>query len=161
MAIVSIIAAMDENRVIGKDNKLPWYIPEDFKWFKEKTAGKPVIMGRKTHESIGKKLPGRLNIVVTKDKGYESPCKNIHVYNSLENVIDEHDALDELMVIGWAEIYSAALPIVDRMYITKILTHFDGDTYFPKYNEKEWNIKERNMSSNKDYLFEFIIMERK
>ena len=100
MAIVSIIAAMDENRVIGKDNKLPWYIPEDFKWFKEKTAGKPVIMGRKTHESIGKKLPGRLNIVVTKDKGYESPCKNIHVYNSLENVIDEHDALDELMVIG-------------------------------------------------------------
>ena len=71
MAIVSIIAAMDENRVIGKDNKLPWYIPEDFKWFKEKTAGKPVIMGRKTHESIGKKLPGRLNLVITKDKGYE------------------------------------------------------------------------------------------
>ena len=160
MAIISIIAAMDENRVIGKDNKLPWYIPEDFKWFKEKTAGKPVIMGRKTHESIGKNLPGRLNLVITRDKEYKSPYKNIYVYNSLENVMDENDALDELMVIGGTEIFSVMLPIANRMYITKIFTQFDGDTYFPKYNEKEWDIKERNMSSNKDYLFEFIIMER-
>jgi len=160
MVIISIIAAMDKNGVIGKDNKLPWHIPEDFKWFKEKTMRKPVIMGRKTHESIGKHLPGRLNLVITKDKEYKSPCNNVYIYNSLEDIISEYSELYELMIIGGAELYTSAFSFVKKMYITKIHAEFEGDTYFPEFDQSKWIIKESSKVQNKDYLVEFQIMER-
>jgi len=160
MAIISIIAAMDEGGLIGKDNKMPWYIPEDLAWFKEKTRNKPVIMGRKTHESIGKKLPGRLNVVITRDKGYQSPHKCVYTYNSLVDAINDYSGLNELMIIGGAELYTSAFSFVDKMYLTRIFARFEGDTYFPDYNEDEWKKTYKNISSNKQYMFEFSIRER-
>jgi len=160
MATISIIAAVDKNGVIGKDNKLPWHIPEDLAWFKANTMNKPIIMGRKTHESIGKRLPGRLNLVISNNRGYASPHKHVYVYNSLVDAISDYEELNELMIIGGAELYTSAFSFVDRLYLTKIHAQFDGDTYFPEYNEIEWEIKESNIVSNQDYEVEFLIMER-
>ncbi len=161
MAIISVIAAMSENRVIGKDNKLPWYIPEDLAWFKEKTRGKPVIMGRKTHESIGKKLPGRLNIVISRDKDYVSSCKYVYIHNSLEDAIKKYEGLDELMIIGGSELYKVAIPLADRMYLTRIGASFEGDTFFPEYDESEWEEKEHIIKGTMEYMLHFHVLERK
>jgi len=161
MATISIIVAMSNNRVIGKNDKLPWYIPEDLQWFKDNTMNKPVIMGRKTHESIGKKLPGRLNIVVSRNKDYEPINDLVRVYSSLEDVIVEHEGMCELFVIGGAEIYKEVLPYTDKMYITRIAADIEGDTFFPEYNEDEWNTVSSKYTGNKNYFFEFKILERK
>lgn len=161
MAIISVIAAMSENRVIGKDNKLPWYIPEDLAWFKEKTKGKPVIMGRKTHESIGRKLPGRLNLVISRDKGYVSSVKYVYTYNSLEDIIEEYEGMSELFIIGGSEIYKKAIPLADKMYLTKISANFEGDTFFPEYDESEWEKKEHIIKGTKKYMLHFYTLERK
>jgi len=161
MAIISVIAAMSENRVIGKDNKLPWYIPEDLAWFKEKTRGKPVIMGRKTHESIGKKLPGRLNIVISRDKDYISTIKYVYTYNSLEDAIKKYEGLDELMIIGGSELYKVAIPLADRMYLTRIGASFEGDTFFPAYDESKWEEKEHIIKGTMEYMLHFHVLERK
>lgn len=160
MAIISIIAAMSENRAIGKDNKLPWYIPEDLAWFKEKTRGKPVIMGRKTHESIGKRLPGRLNIVISRDKDYVSPIKYVYKHNSLEDAIKKHEGLYELMIIGGSELYKAAIPLANRMYLTRICANFEGDTFFPEYDESEWEEKEHIIKGTMKYMLHFHVLER-
>ena len=132
MATISIIAAMSNNRVIGRDNKLPWYIPEDLQWFKQNTMNKPVIMGRKTHESIGRKLPGRLNLVVSRNEEYKPVNDLIYVYSSLEDIFEEYAGMNELCIIGGAEIYKEAIPHADKMYITKIAVDIDGDTFFPE-----------------------------
>ena len=161
MAIISIIAAMSSNRVIGKDNKLPWHIPEDLQWFKDNTINKPVIMGRKTHESIGRKLPGRLNIVVSRNKDYKPFNDLIYVYNSLEDVFNEYEGMYEIFIIGGAEIYKEALPFANKMYITRVAKHIDGDTFFPEYDGDEWKVVSSKYSGNKDYFFEFKILERK
>lgn len=161
MAEISIIAAMDEDGVIGKNNKLPWYIPEDLAWFKEKTNGKPVIMGRKTHESIGRKLPGRLNLVISRDENYVSSVKYVYTLGSVEEAIDTHSGLSELMVIGGSEIYKAALPLATQMYLTKINAKFDGDTFFPEYDESEWVVKKNIVKYTKDYVLNFLTLGRK
>lgn len=138
--MVSIIVAMGRNRVIGKDNDLIWHLPADLKHFKETTMGKPVIMGRKTFESMGKPLPGRTNIVITRNNQYEA--KGCLVAQSLEKALKRVSGEAEVFIAGGGEIYREAMPLADRMHITIIDHSFEGDTYFPEFSKKEWKIIE-------------------
>ena len=139
---VCAIAAMSENLVIGKDNKLLWHIPDDFRHFKETTMGKPIIMGRRTYESIGKALPGRTNIVITTKP--ESIQGDVVTASSVDDAISkaqkiaEETLVDEIFIIGGGQIYAAAMPQVDRIYLTVVHQNFEGDTFFPKINPAEW-----------------------
>ena len=160
--IISLIAAMDEDRAIGYKNKLPWSLPSELKYFRETTKGKPVIMGRKTYESIGKPMPERLNIIVTRDKNYKAD--NCIVVNNREDAIKAAKVSDEIMVIGGAEIYNLFLPIADGLYITKVHGKFKADTYFPEFNENEWiKVKEKFVGKDTDnkYSYTIIVLERK
>ncbi|MCJ8012515.1 dihydrofolate reductase [Paenibacillus sp. KQZ6P-2] len=133
---MTFIWAMGESRVIGRDNKLPWRLPRDMAFFKEQTMGKKVLMGRKTWESFGgKPLPGRTNIILTRDHEYTAPgAQIIHTIDeALELGIEE-----ELMVIGGSEIYRVLLPYADCLLVTEIDESFEGDTFFPEINESEW-----------------------
>ncbi|MCF7804998.1 MAG: dihydrofolate reductase [Candidatus Marinimicrobia bacterium] len=159
---VSIIAAMSDNGVIGKGNDLPWHLPADLKFFKKTTMGKPIIMGRKTFESMGKKpLPGRKNIVVTRQQDYEAPGAT--VVHSLDAALDEAGDADEIMVGGGSSIYEEALPQTDRMYLTLIHEHFEGDTRFPQIDPSKWEEVEREdfEENGHPYAFSFVTYERK
>lgn len=134
--IISMIAAMAKNRVIGHENSLPWHLPEDLKHFKQMTLGKPVVMGRKTYESMGKPLPGRKNIVVTRNAHYQE--EGCIVVTSLEQAIVHLADVKEIMIIGGTEIYRLALPIAHRMYLTFIDLEVTGDAYFPEWDELMW-----------------------
>lgn len=139
MAIISAIAAMSENRMIGQDNKLPWHVPEDLKHFKDTTRGKPIIMGRKTFESLGcKPLPGRKNIILTRSENYVVH-EGVYVFSKLENAIEEakKDEKDEVFIGGGEEIYRLAMPLTDRIYLTIIHTTVDGDAKFPEVDLKK------------------------
>ena len=156
--LISLIVAIGRNRVIGKDNSLPWKLPEDMKRFKELTTGKPVIMGRKTFESIGRPLPNRINIILTRDKNYKlEGCLVVH---SAEKALKAAKGSDEVMVIGGEQIFKEFLPIANRMYLTFIDENFEGDTYFPKYNENEWKELNREEHRNDKYKYVFIELER-
>lgn len=160
--MISLIWAMGENRVIGKNNKLPWHLPEDLKFFKRTTLGHPVAMGRKTWLSLGKPLPGRENIVITRNTEF-SPS-GATVLNSIHQLITySQEKHEEVFVIGGAEIYEAVLPYADRLYITVIHEEFDGDTYFPEIDVSQWkNISnEKGIKDEKNpYDYEFKIYER-
>ncbi len=137
---ISLIAAMSENRVIGKDNKLPWHIPEDLKYFKEKTKGKTVIMGRKTYESMGRLLPNRKNVIITQNKNYKEEQGGkidaaIVVFN-IEDAIKTCDPNEEIMIIGGANIYKQFLSIANKIYLTVVHTNIDGDTQFPLLDDQ-------------------------
>jgi len=142
---LAIIVAAAKNGVIGRNNQLPWHLPQDLKYFKAITLGKPVIMGRKTYESIGKPLPGRTNIVVTRNKDW-SAADGVVVTNSFEQALSESqkamesDLLtsDEVMVIGGAEIYRSALQFVHRIYLTRVAVEPEGDAFFDMLNELDW-----------------------
>ena len=138
MALISMIVAMDKNGLIGDGNQLPWKIKEDMQWFKRKTMGKAVLMGRKTYESIGKQLPGRRNLVITRKRGYVSTEKHVKVYNSIYDAIAENVDVDEIVIIGGREIYEKTLSIVRELYITRVDGSFKGDVYFPEINYNEW-----------------------
>src|SRR3569623_687676 len=139
---VAIIAAVAANGVIGHGNTIPWHLPSDFAHFKRMTVGKPLIMGRKTFESIGRPLPNRTNIVDTRQEGYQP--HGVLVTSSLEAAlaqaqeIAQADRANEVMVGGWAEIYSQALPIADRLYITHVGAAPEGNTYFPAVDLSVW-----------------------
>ncbi|MEX2131688.1 MAG: dihydrofolate reductase [Pseudohongiellaceae bacterium] len=139
---LSLICALAQNGIIGKNNKLPWHLSEDLKYFKRTTMGKTIIMGRKTFESIGKPLPGRTNIIVTRSRDYE--VDNARVVDSLADAIDlaENisiiDGSDEVFVIGGAELFKIALPLVDRMHLTLVHAEVEGDTWFPEFDAEEW-----------------------
>ncbi|GMG87857.1 dihydrofolate reductase [Biformimicrobium ophioploci] len=142
---VAMIAAMASNRVIGRDNQLPWHIPEDLKFFKRVTLGKPVVMGRNTFESIGRPLPGRTNIVVTRNRNWSA--EGVEVVASLEAALESGEraaraaGADEVMVIGGGEIYRQALPLAQRLYLTEVQAEFQGDAWFPEIGsgwEEQW-----------------------
>ena len=161
--ILSAIAAMAENRVIGKNNKMPWHLPADLKHFKAVTTGHPVLMGRKTYESIGKPLPNRTNIILTRDTHYTAPdcviVNNIETALSMANELD----MDEVFVIGGAEIYQILLPKIQRIYLTKIHFKVAGDAYFPELNMAEWkkmNSEDHQADVNNAYDYSFIVLER-
>lgn len=160
--MISFIVAMDKNRVIGKNNQLPWHLPEDLKFFKRTTMGHPIIMGRKTHESIGKPLPGRTNIVITRNQDYRSEgCLIFHTLNELLDY--EKKQKEELFLIGGAELFQAAFPYANRLYITKIDHEFNGDTFFPEFNETNWIMisQEKGMKDEKNpYDYSFVTYER-
>jgi dihydrofolate reductase len=135
---VSIIVSMSRNNVIGKDGKLPWHIPEDLKWFKRKTLGHAVIMGRKTYESIGMVLPDRKNIIISRSTTFR--VQGAKIFNSIENALNELNERreEEVFIIGGAKIFKASLAYTDRIYLTLIHREFDGDTFFPTIPEGEF-----------------------
>jgi len=141
--ILSLIVAMDRNRVIGSGGVLPWNIPADMSFFKAVTMHHPVIMGRKTHESIGRALPNRDNIVVSRQPGYQAKGDCI-VVPDLSNAVDEALKVEkqEIFVIGGAQMYEQALPVADKIYLTEIDAEFKGDTYFPEIKAEEWELGE-------------------
>jgi dihydrofolate reductase len=160
--MISFIWAMDENRVIGKDNQLPWHLPEDLKFFKRITMGHPVAMGRKTHQSIGRLLPGRENIIITRNREFHR--EGITVLHSVAE-LQEYDRLknEEIFVIGGAEIFRELLPSAHRLYVTNIHAAFEGDTFFPELNKEDWKLIscEKGPKDEKNpYNYEFCIYER-
>ena len=157
--IISLIAAMGRNRVIGKNNSLPWRLPEDMKRFKDLTLGKPVVMGRKTFESIGKPLPDRKNIILTREKSYKSEeCVVVH---SVDEALRAAKDNEEVMVIGGEQIFREFLPIANKMYLTFIEQDFEGDSYFPHYDKSEWKEAKREEHKNEKYMLVFVDLERK
>ncbi len=136
--MINIIVAMGKNRVIGKDNKLPWDLPEDLKRFKKLTTGHVILMGRKTFESIGKALPERTNVVITRNPESLASVPDIIIVNSLEAALDNANKETEIFVIGGAEVYKQALPKADVLHVTLISGNFEGDAYFPEIDEAEW-----------------------
>ena len=161
--MISFIVAMDKNRVIGKNNQLPWRLPEDLKFFKRVTMGHPIAMGRKTHESIGRVLPGRENIVITRQKEYRREDCTV-VYSVEDFVQYSKKQSDEIFVIGGAEIFNETFAYADRLYITLIHEEFAGDTYFPEFDVSNWELVscEKGVKDNKNpYDYEFRIYNRK
>ncbi|HKJ69790.1 MAG TPA: dihydrofolate reductase [bacterium] len=159
--IISLIAAVSDNGVIGNKQGLPWHLPPDMRHFKEMTMGKPVVMGRRTFETLKQPLSGRMNIVVTRREDYtRDGCTVVH---SPEDAFRAADDAKEVMVAGGATIYRAALPVADRMYLTLIHATFDGDTFFPDYNPAEWEVTERTdfYDSDQPYDYSFVTYERK
>lgn len=159
---VSLIAAMSSNFVIGSSNTIPWHIPEDFRYFKRTTSGCPIIMGRKTWESLPKKpLPNRTNYVISRDVGYNAPGAT--VYKTIDNALfdAELESPEEVFIIGGEQTYRYALEknIVSKAYITRIYEEFDGDTYFPVGLLTEWQYK-RGEIKGEDIKYSFDIYER-
>jgi dihydrofolate reductase len=157
--IISVIAAIDERRGIGKDNKLLWHIPEDLKRFKEITSGHPIIMGRKTYESIGKPLPERINIIVTRNKRYRAP--DCIVAESFSKAIREAQEKDkkEIFIIGGGQIYKQAIKIADKLYLTLVEGKHEADTFFPNYSKFNKLIK-RETKKNGNYSYTFLELKR-
>jgi dihydrofolate reductase len=159
---IAAIFAMSDNRVIGKDNQLPWRLPADMRHFKKITMGKPILLGRKTYESIGHALPGRCNVVITRDIHFQAP--GCVVANSLETALLAADYSEEIIVIGGAILYQHLLPRTHRLYMTLIHHQFDGDTYFPELNMTEWQEVERedhHADAENQYDYSFITLDRK
>lgn len=159
---ISLIAAMDLNRVIGKDNDIPWRIPEDWKHVQRVTNGHPIILGRKNLESIGRALPNRRNIVMTRDHNYQfDGCEIVH---SIEEVFEAVKGEDEIFIFGGEEIYKMFMPYVTKMYITCIHHEFEGDTFFPEFNMSEWKglAGKKGIKDDKNpYDYYFHVYERK
>lgn len=165
---LSMIVATAQNRVIGRDNALPWYLPNDLKYFKQTTLGKPVIMGRKTYESIGKPLPGRTNIVITRQTDYlPEGVKVVHSVAEARDLAESVcliDGQEEAMIMGGAEIYTLALPDADRLYLTEVHADVDGDAYFPEYDKTEWQEISREDCSAEGpnpYNYSFVVYDKK
>ncbi len=159
--MISIIVAMDRNRVIGKDNKLPWRIPAELAYFKRVTMGHPIVMGRKTHQSIGKPLAGRHNIVLTRDPGYLTEgCTVVH--SAAEACVLIRG--EEGFVIGGAEIIALFWPLADKLYVTWIDHEFEGDTFFPEIDPAKWEITSETPGTTNEknpYTYFFRIYEKR
>lgn len=174
---IALIAAVADNGTIGRDNKLPWHLPNDLKYFKAVTLGKPVVMGRKTWESLGRPLPGRTNIVVTRQPGYTAD--GARVVATLDDAlrlaeqVARTDGIDECVVIGGAEIYALALPRCDRLYLTEVHAAVDGDAQFPPWERARWrevkrerfaaagaNPHDSNPYDSNPYDYSFVVYER-
>lgn len=152
---------MDKNRVIGKGDALPWHISEDLKLFKKITMGKPIVMGRKTHESIGRPLPGRENIILTRDATYQA--EGCTVLNSMDELFQHCNDVDEVMITGGAEIYKLALDKASNLYLTEVHTEIAGDTCFPEFDRSEWKEISRDdykADEKNEFDYSFVLLER-
>jgi len=161
---ISAIIAMSSNRVIGKNNQLPWHLPADLKHFKKITMGKPILMGRKTYESIGRPLPGRSNIIITRDSKFQAPgCIIRHsIESALTTAALQHS--EEIFIIGGALIFQETLPLIQRLYLTLIHESIEGDAYFPELNSAEWQKIEQidhHPDKENNYSYSFKILDRK
>ena len=154
---ISLIVAMDENRVIGLDNQMPWHLPADLKHFKSVTMGKPIVMGRKTFESIGRPLPGRENVVLTRSQDYQP--EGVTVCHSKDELLSRLQSYEEVMIIGGGNIYQQFLQEAETLYLTQIHASFNGDTFFPDYTAvSNWVVNaredyERDEKNTHDYSF--------
>lgn len=158
--MISIIVAASENMVIGKKGGLPWYIPEDLKRFKNITIGHPIIMGRKTHQSIGRSLPNRTNIIITRDEKYKA--RGCIIVNSVDQALQQAQGkpgAQEIFIIGGGEIYQQVMNKVERIYLTLIKGDLDGDVYFPDYSGFNKVIEEEDHQSG-DYSYKYMTLER-
>jgi dihydrofolate reductase len=156
---LNIIVAMARNGVIGIDNKMPWHIPGELKYFKNLTMGHHIIMGRKTYDSIGRPLPGRTTIIVTHDPEYvQDGCLVAH---SMEEAVDLAVRDDQVFFVGGSSLYKQALPLVERMYITEIQADYEGDAHFPAFDRKAWREVSRVSQVAGDGLaFDYVVYER-
>ena len=161
--IISLIAALASNRAIGRDNQLLWHLPEDMRHFRETTRGKPVIMGRKTWESLPeafRPLPGRHNIVVSRDPDYQAAGATLA--GSLADALGQAADVEEVFVIGGGELYSQALPLASRLYLTEIEQDFDGDVFFPEVQPQDWEeISRTPRQGTTGPLFSFAVYQRR
>lgn len=164
---LSLIVAAARKNIIGCNNELPWHLPQDLKYFKSMTLGKPIIMGRKTFESIGKPLPGRTNIVVTHQNDWMHA--GVLVAKSVKEAFaiaqkfhsEQHQLADEIMVIGGAEIYRHTLPFADRVYLTRVNISINGDAYFPELPSTEWKLVSETLGdADASISHSFLIYER-
>lgn len=162
--MISLLVAMDQNRLIGRNNQLPWHLPEDLRYFKKTTMGHTIIMGRKTFESIGKPLPGRENMVMSRNRNFQPEgCVVIH---SWEPVMERNSRNpdQEIFVIGGQRLFEQAIAFADRMYITEIDEQFEGDTFFPAFDPSEWQLISKTKGKKDDqnpYDYSFCVYERK
>jgi len=157
--IISIIAAMDKNRLIGSQNGLPWHLPADFKHFKEVTLGKPVLMGRKTFESIGRPLPGRKNIVISRS-GFKTD--GIESVDSIDAGLELVADAEEVMIIGGANIYEQVISQAEKMYLTYVDTECVGDAWFPEFNQADWvKINEQLVKADEKNNYNFTVVTYK
>lgn len=160
---LSIIVAASENNVIGINNHLPWHLPVDMKYFKDTTMGKPIVMGRKSFEELGRVLPGRPNIMITRQSDYKA--EGLYIVPSLEAGIEKAKTFgtEEIFITGGGEIFKLALPIIDRLYLTRVHAEVSGDTYFPEFDPRGWKLvkNERHEKDEKHaYALTFQVWER-
>jgi dihydrofolate reductase len=159
---VSLIAALADNGVIGRDNQLPWRLRADLQHFKRLTMGRPIVMGRRTWESIGRPLPGRTNIVITRDTAFRA--EGGVVAHSIEQALEAAGDCDELFIIGGAELYAQTLPLADRLYLTRVKAEVPGDALFPPLTPGEWREVGREShgaDENNEYACEFVVLDRR
>ena len=159
---IAMIAAMAKNRTIGLDNDMPWHLPDDLKFFKANTTGKPVIMGRKTFESIGSRpLPNRPNIVISRNPDLK--LEGVQVFQSIDDAIAAYQSVEEVIIMGGGQLYKQMLERADRLYLTLIDVELNGDTAFPDWTAYQWNELDRvphAKDERHDYAFEFVTLER-
>jgi dihydrofolate reductase len=164
---LALIAAVADNGVIGRDNTLPWHLPEDLKYFKRTTMGKPIVMGRLTYESIGRPLPGRVNIVISRQSALR--IDGVQVVADLPTALElaeataSREGVDELVVIGGAQIYALALPLAQRLYLTEVHADVAGDAFFPAWDREQWQELQRQRHPASDanpYDYSFVVYER-
>ncbi len=160
--ITSIIVAMDSNRVIGKDNQLPWRLPRELQYVKKTTMGHPIILGRKNYEAIGRPLPGRRNIVMTRDVDYQA--EGCEIAHSVEEVYQLCEGEEEIFIFGGEEIYKLFLDRTDKLYMTVIHHSFDGDTFFPEIDFNEWeeiSVEQGITDEKNPYTYFYHVYDRK
>jgi len=160
--LLSIIVARARNGVIGRENRLPWHLPADLRHFKALTMGKPMVMGRRTWESLPGLLPGRRHIVVSRDPAYRA--EGAEVASSLAGAVALAGAVEEVMVIGGGQLYREALPLAGRIYLTEVEAEIEGDAWFPPFDETEWEEQERAhfpADERNEFPYSFVTLERK
>lgn len=159
---LSMIAAMALNRVIGVDNQMPWHLPDDLKYFKAKTTGKTVVMGRKTFESLGSRpLPNRRNLVISRNAALHA--EGAEFFTSIETALQSCDTHHELVIMGGGELYRQMLPFAHKLYVTWVQTRLEGDTVFPQWNDGDWIATERvwhDADDKHEFAFEFVTLRR-
>jgi dihydrofolate reductase len=159
---LALIVATDEAGLIGKNNDLPWRLSADLQYFKRITMGKPIIMGRKTHESIGRPLPGRDNIIITSDREYQA--EGCIVTHSITEALEACQGAEQAMIMGGSSLYEQCLPMVDMIYLTQVHATLEGDTWFPEWDKNEWQCisEEKHPADDKnEYPYSFMVYQRK
>ena len=160
--MISLIVAVGKNNEIGKNNELLWHLPNDLKYFKQITLGLPIIMGRKTFESIGRPLPGRVNVIVTRNSNFKP--EGCIVVDSIQNAMKATMSAQNVMIIGGADIYSQTLPIADRIYLTEVDAELEADKFFPSIDQNLWeeiSRKHNPKDEKNEYNFDFVVLKRK
>lgn len=159
--MLSIIAAVNESYVIGKDNKLPWHIPDDLKRFKKLTTGKTIVMGRKTFESLPGVLPNRKHIIITENMSYTYDSDNVEIVHNIKDILKYKNSEDDVFIIGGGKIYAEFLPYCEKLYLTKVHSNQTGDTYFPKFDINNYEIIENEDHESNNIKYSFLTLQLK